>query len=54
MAVNWEKPFVNVTLVEGEGLAAGLPVKKGTNFLVPAGFGSLELEGQMELICSYL
>lgn len=54
MAVNWEKPFVNVTLVEGEGLAAGLPVKKGTNFLVPAGFGRLELEGQMELICSYL
>ena len=51
--LNWDKPFVNISVLEGEGSIGGLSVKKGTHAIVPAGFGELEIKGNMMLICSY-
>ena len=49
---NWNEPFTDISILEGEGTAAGCPVKKGTHLIVPAGFGDLKLEGEMMMIIS--
>lgn len=51
---DWEKPFVNVSVLDGEGVLDGHPVRKGGHFLLPAGYGRMALEGRLELICSHL
>ena len=51
--LDFDKPFVDVSVLEGEGSIGGLPVKKGTHAIVPAGYGELKLEGNMMLICSF-
>ena len=51
---DWAKPFVNVSVLDGEGKLDGQPVKKGDHLLLPAGYGKMALEGRLELICSHL
>lgn len=45
-------PFLNVSVVEGSGSLDGHEIKKGTHLIVPAGYGSMSLEGDMTLIAS--
>ncbi len=47
-----EYPFLGVTVTEGDGIVNGQPVRKGSHFLLPSGFGTVELQGKMELIAS--
>lgn len=47
-------PFLCVSVIDGTGEAAGHPVRKGSHFVVPSGFGKLTLKGGMELIVSYV
>ena len=51
---DWAKPFVNVSVLDGEGMLDGQPVKKGDHLLLPAGYGKMALAGHLELICSHL
>ncbi len=45
-------PFLNVSVTCGSGIINGQPVNAGDHMIVPAGFGSVELCGTMELIAS--
>jgi len=51
---DWDKPFVNMSVVAGQGVLDGVPVKAGDHLLLPAGYGRMALEGRLELICSHL
>lgn len=46
--------FANVSVLEGEGTVDGIPLKKGTHFIVPAGRNVCRFEGNMTLICSWI
>ena len=49
-----DKKFMNVSVISGSGSVNGIPVKKGTHFIVPFGFGTLDINGNAELIVSYI
>ena len=49
---DWNQPFVDISVLDGEGSFDGTPVKKGTHLIVPAGYGKCRFEGVMSLICS--
>lgn len=51
---DWDRPFVNVSVIDGEGSLDGYPVRRGDHLLLPAGYGEMALEGRAELICSHL
>lgn len=46
--------FMNVSVIAGEGTVDNIPVKKGSNFIIPYGYGSAEFIGKMTLIISYI
>ena len=39
---------------DGRGALDGPPVARGDHLLLPAGYGTMTLEGRLELICSHL
>lgn len=41
------------SVIGGNGTLDGTPVKKGDHFILPAGYGSYKLSGEMELMTSY-
>lgn len=45
-------PFLNMSLISGDGLINGHFIKKGDHFIVPSGFGEIQMNGEMELIIS--
>ena len=45
--------FLNVSVIHGAGSIDGIPIRKGDHFILPAGYGSYLLEGDLELIESY-
>ena len=45
-------PFLNMSVLDGEGTVNGQRIKKGDHFIIPAGFGNVKLEGAMEVIAS--
>lgn len=49
-----KKPFVNVSILEGCGTMGGEEVRKGDHLIVPAGYGPLTCEGDMEFIYSFV
>lgn len=54
LSVQFDKPFVLMSVVEGTGTAGGHEVKKGTHFIVPAEYGKLNLTGDLKIIASAL
>jgi mannose-6-phosphate isomerase len=48
-----DKPYLLVSVIDGEGAVNGEKVARGDHFIVPAGFGDLALEGAMSLIVSH-
>ncbi len=46
------RPFLLVSVIEGEGLINGQMIQKGDHFILPSGYGRTELQGNMELIIS--
>lgn len=44
--------FLNMSVVEGNGMVDGISVKKGDHFLIPADYGEIVLEGKMTIIAS--
>lgn len=49
-----EDSFANVSVIEGEGSINGTAIKKGSHFIVPAGFGEMQFAGDMMMIISTL
>ncbi len=45
-------PFLNMTVTEGAGTVNGQAVKKGDHFILPCGYGTVNVEGTMEIIAS--
>lgn len=45
-------PFLLVSVLEGDGIVGGSPVKKGDHFILPNGYGKVEMQGKMSLIVS--
>ena len=50
--LNQDYPFLIMSVIEGEGTIDGQFIKKGDHFIVPNGYGSIELQGDMQFICS--
>ena len=47
-----EHPFLIMSVIEGEGLVNGQMIRKGDHFILPSGFGKVDLQGDMTLIVS--
>lgn len=45
-------PFLLVSVLEGSGNVNGQAVKKGDHFIMPCGYGKVEMQGQMSMIVS--
>lgn len=45
-------PFLIMSVIEGEGLINGQMIKKGDHFILPSGFGKVDMQGEMQLIAS--
>lgn len=45
-------PFLIMSVIEGEGFINGQMIRKGDHFILPDGFGSVQLQGTMSLIAS--
>ncbi len=45
-------PFLAASVLEGEGTVDGAEVHGGDHFIIPAGYGTVELTGRMSLILS--
>ena len=45
-------PFLNGSVLEGCGVINGHTLKKGDHFILPAGYGDVQLQGEMEWIAS--
>ncbi len=49
-----EYKFLNVSITDGSGWIDGHPIIKGDHFILPYGYGSYVLKGNMELILSHI
>lgn len=47
-------PFLNVSVIRGNGNIDGKNIKKGDHFILPFGYGEFRLSGDMELITSHI
>ena len=54
MELEFNKPFVNVSILAGSGTLDGEPVSKGDHLLLTANYGKAKFEGDLELIWSYI
>lgn len=52
--LTFRAPFVNVSIIGGEGTLDGEPVKKGDHMVLTGNYGPCRLEGNMELVYSYI
>ena len=52
VSVEQTHPFMNVSVIEGEGLVNGQMIRKGDHFILPAGIGTVDFQGDMSLILS--
>lgn len=52
--LTFRAPFVNISIIGGEGTLDGEPVKKGDHMVLTANYGPCRLEGNMELVYSYI
>ena len=51
---NWNHPFVNVSVLSGEGTLDGIPVAKGDHLLITADYGAMTVKGNLEIMYSHL
>ncbi len=49
-----DKPFMNVSIISGEGVIDGIGIGKGEHFILPRGYGEFTLSGNMEFVISYV
>lgn len=49
-----DKSFCNISVINGSGAIDGQKLKKGDCFILPSEYGTYKLEGNMELVVSYI
>ena len=47
-----EYPFLIMSVISGDGLINGQMIRKGDHFILPCGYGEVELQGEMEIIAA--
>lgn len=47
-----DQPFMLMSVTRGEGILNGTVIKKGDHFILPYGYGDVNLEGELQLIAS--
>lgn len=47
-----EYPFLIMSVIEGEGQINGQAIKKGDHFMLPNGFGQVNIQGNLQIIAS--
>lgn len=47
-------PFLDVSVLEGKGTIDGREIVKGDHFIIPNGYGTFTLDGEMLLVTSHL
>lgn len=52
LALEHNRPFQIVSVIDGEGSLDRALVKKGDHMILPCGYGTASLEGQMEIVVS--
>ena len=45
-------PFMVMSVIEGEGMINGQEIKKGDHFILPHGFGTVDMQGKITVIAS--
>ncbi len=50
--INQDYPFLIMSVIDGDGLIDGQMIRKGDHFILPNGYGKVELQGNMQMICS--
>ena len=50
---NMEKPFVNVSVIDGEGMVDNIELKKGDHFIIPSTMDKCIFRGKMTVMVSY-
>lgn len=50
----WNEPFVNISILSGEGCLDGFNVKKGDHLIATANYGEMLIEGNLEFIYSHI
>lgn len=48
-----EKPFINASVIEGNGMINGLEIKKGDHFIIPATLKACNIQGTLTIMASY-
>lgn len=54
LEMNQDNPFMIMSVLKGKGNIDGIDIKKGDHFIIPAGYGEFNLNGDMEIIYSYV
>lgn len=54
LTVDFDRPFVLMSVVEGLGSTGDRTLKKGDHFIVPSGYGKIPLTGDIKIIASCL
>jgi len=49
-----EHKFLNISVLNGSGVIDGHDIKKGDHFILPSGYGTYLLKGEMELMMSHI
>lgn len=49
-----DQKFLNVSVIQGSGKLDGMAIKKGDHFIIPSGYGTYRLKGDIELIVSHI
>ena len=49
-----EESFNSVTAIRGGGYINGEPIARGDTFFIPAGFGKYKIEGDLEILLTYV
>ncbi len=52
VCVTQEYPFMIMSVIDGDGLIDGQYIKKGDHFILPCGYGKVNLQGRIRLIAS--
>ena len=52
MQFTQDKPFMILSVLSGEGTLNGTKLVKGDHMILPAGFGTVDMSGEMELMLS--
>ena len=53
-ALNTDGRFINMSVIDGQGMLDDNTIRKGDHFILPANYGSFKLKGEMTIIASHL